>query len=134
MSAPRSCAGSRPIRCWSWSTASAATPPPLVSTDSKIGRGNTPVDFNAIPVSAISRIEVLRDGAGAQYGSDAVAGVINVILDDGAEGGALEAGYGLHHTDVAPIDRTVSDGQTSFLSGKVGTTQVATASCAWAWN
>ena len=93
----------------------------LVSTDSKIGRGTTPVDFNAIPVSAIQRIEVLRDGAGAQYGSDAVAGVINVILDAGAEGGALEASYGLHHTDVEPIDRTLSDGQTSFLSGKAGT-------------
>ncbi|KAF1692189.1 TonB-dependent receptor [Pseudoxanthomonas jiangsuensis] len=93
----------------------------LVSTGSKIGRGTTPVDYNAIPVSAIKRIEVLRDGAGAQYGSDAVAGVVNVILDDGADGGALEASYGLHHTDVEPIGRTLSDGQTSFLSGKVGT-------------
>jgi iron complex outermembrane receptor protein len=93
----------------------------LVSTDSKIGRGTTPVDFNAIPVSAIKRIEVLRDGAGAQYGSDAVAGVVNVILDDDAEGGAVEASYGLHHTDVEPIGRTVSDGQTSFLSAKAGT-------------
>ncbi|WP_353100705.1 TonB-dependent receptor plug domain-containing protein, partial [Stenotrophomonas lactitubi] len=52
----------------------------LVNTDSKIGKGTTPVDFNSIPVSAIKRIEVLRDGAGALYGSDAVAGVINVIL------------------------------------------------------
>ena len=93
----------------------------LVRTGSKIGRGTTPVDYNAIPVSAIKRIEVLRDGAGAQYGSDAVAGVVNVILDDGADGGALEASYGLHHTDVEPIGRTLSDGQTSFLSGKVGT-------------
>ncbi|MBD9367301.1 TonB-dependent receptor [Xanthomonas sp. XNM01] len=93
----------------------------LVSTGSKIGRGTTPVDFNAIPVSAIQRIEVLRDGAGAQYGSDAVAGVINVILDSRAEGGELEASYGAHHTDVEPIDRTLTDGQTTFLSGKVGT-------------
>ena len=93
----------------------------LVSTGSKIGRGTTPVDFNAIPVSAIKRIEVLRDGAGAQYGSDAVAGVINIILDDGAYGGAIEASYGLHHTDVEPIDRTLTDGQTAQLSAKVGT-------------
>src|SRR5690606_16903478 len=93
----------------------------LVSTGSKIGRGTTPVDFNAIPVSAIRRIEVLRDGAGAQYGSDAVAGVINIILDDRAEGGAIEASYGLHHTDLAPIGRTLTDGQTAQLSAKVGT-------------
>ncbi len=93
----------------------------LVSTASKIGRGTTPVDYNAIPVSAIKRIEVLRDGAGAQYGSDAVAGVINVILEDAPEGGAWEASYGLHHTRVEPIGQTLSDGQTSFLSGKVGT-------------
>ena len=92
----------------------------LVNTDSKIGKGNTPVDFNAIPVSAIKRIEVLRDGAGAQYGSDAVAGVINVILNDAPEGGAYEASFGAHHTDVEPIDRTVTDGQTSFASAQVG--------------
>ncbi|RYZ72766.1 MAG: TonB-dependent receptor [Lysobacteraceae bacterium] len=92
----------------------------LVNTDSKIGKGTTPVDFNAIPVSAIKRIEVLRDGAGAQYGSDAVAGVINVILDDAPEGGSYEASFGVHHTDVEPIDRTVTDGQTSFASAQVG--------------
>ncbi|MBN6152168.1 TonB-dependent receptor [Xanthomonas sp. AmX2] len=93
----------------------------LVNTDSKIGKGTTPVDFNAIPVSAIKRIEVLRDGAGAQYGSDAVAGVINVILDDDPDSGALEASFGAHHTEVEPIDRRVTDGQTGYFSGKVGT-------------
>lgn len=93
----------------------------LVNTDSKIGKGTTPVDFNAIPLNAIKRIEVLRDGAGAQYGSDAVAGVINVILEDAPEGGALEASYGLHHTDVEPIDRSATDGQTGYFGGKVGT-------------
>ncbi len=92
----------------------------LVNTDSKIGKGTTPVDFNAIPVSAIKRIEVLRDGAGAQYGSDAVAGVINVILNDAPEGGSYEASFGVHHTDVEPIDQTVTDGQTSFASAQVG--------------
>ncbi|KRG70184.1 TonB-dependent receptor plug domain-containing protein [Pseudoxanthomonas dokdonensis] len=93
----------------------------LVNTDSKIGKGTTPVDFNAIPVSAIKRIEVLRDGAGAQYGSDAVAGVINIILDDASEGGSWEVSYGAHHTDVAPIGQTLTDGQTTFVSGQVGT-------------
>lgn len=93
----------------------------LVNTDSKIGRGTTPTDFNAIPVSAIARIEVLRDGAGAQYGSDAVAGVVNIILDSSPEGGAWEASYGAHHTDVEPIDETITDGQSLFVSGNVGT-------------
>lgn len=92
----------------------------LVSTGSKIGRGTTPVDLNAIPLSAVKRIEVLRDGAGAQYGSDAVAGVINIILNDAPEGGAWEASYGVHHTDVEPIGQTLTDGQTGFLSGQVG--------------
>ena len=49
-----------------------------------IGRGSAGVDLNAIPASAIERIEVLRDGAAAQYGSDAIAGVINVILKSDA--------------------------------------------------
>jgi len=93
----------------------------LVNTDSKIGKGTTPVDFNAIALSAVRRIEVLRDGAGAQYGSDAVAGVVNVILDDAPEGGAWEASYGLHRTDLEPIHRNVTDGQTGQLSATVGT-------------
>ena len=46
------------------------------------GRGNTGTDLNAIPASAIKRIEILRDGAAAQYGSDAIAGVINIVLND----------------------------------------------------
>jgi len=93
----------------------------LVNTDTKIGKGTTPVDFNSIPVSAIKRIEVLRDGAGALYGSDAVAGVINIILDDAPEGGVIEASFGAHHTRLAPIARTLTDGQTGFVSAKAGT-------------
>jgi iron complex outermembrane receptor protein len=46
------------------------------------GRGETGVDLSAIPTEAISRVEILRDGASAQYGSDAIAGVMNVILKD----------------------------------------------------
>ncbi|MGI9078080.1 MAG: TonB-dependent receptor [Gemmatimonadaceae bacterium] len=52
----------------------------LVHVNQTVGRGSTSVDLNAIPVSAIERIEILRDGAAAQYGSDAIAGVINIIL------------------------------------------------------
>jgi iron complex outermembrane receptor protein len=49
------------------------------------GRGNTGTDLNSIPTSAIERIEVLRDGASAQYGSDAIAGVINIVLKSSVE-------------------------------------------------
>jgi iron complex outermembrane receptor protein len=52
----------------------------LINIFGSRGRGNTGTDLNAIPVSAIERIEILRDGASAQYGSDAIAGVINVVL------------------------------------------------------
>ena len=55
-----------------------------------IGRGSQSVDLNTIPLSAIDHIEVLRDGASAQYGSDAIAGVINIILKTGAKGGDVE--------------------------------------------
>lgn len=52
----------------------------LVHVNQSVGRGSTSVDLNSIPASAIDRIEILRDGAAAQYGSDAIAGVINIIL------------------------------------------------------
>lgn len=52
----------------------------LVNLYGTRGRGNTGTDLNAIPTSAIERIEILRDGAAAQYGSDAIAGVINIVL------------------------------------------------------
>ncbi|HEX2094702.1 MAG TPA: TonB-dependent receptor [Longimicrobiaceae bacterium] len=58
----------------------------LVNVNGTIGRGSTAVDLNAIPPSAIERIEILREGAAAQYGSDAIAGVINIVLRSG--GGA----------------------------------------------
>ena len=47
-----------------------------------------------MPISAIERIEILRDGASAQYGSDAIAGVINIILKSQSEGGSVTAEYG----------------------------------------
>jgi iron complex outermembrane recepter protein len=50
------------------------------------GRGNSPTDLNAIPIAAIDRIEILRDGASAQYGSDAIAGVINIVLKSSTDG------------------------------------------------
>ncbi|MBE4916932.1 TonB-dependent receptor, partial [Enterobacter cloacae complex sp. P4RS] len=49
------------------------------------------------------------------------AGVINVILDNGGDGGEIEASYGANHTDLKPIGRTLTDGQTGNISAKVGT-------------
>ncbi len=55
----------------------------LINNLARVGRGGVPVDLDFIPASAIQRIEVLRDGASAQYGSDAIAGVVNIILKEG---------------------------------------------------
>ncbi|PHV31928.1 TonB-dependent siderophore receptor [Janthinobacterium rivuli] len=66
----------------------------VVNVNGTLGRGSAPVDLNAIPLAAIDHVEVLRDGAAAQYGSDAIAGVINIILKKGAAGGDIEVGYG----------------------------------------
>ena len=60
----------------------------LVNVNGFVGRGSAPVDLNAIPSSMVDRIEILRDGAAAQYGSDAIAGVINVVLKQGSGGEA----------------------------------------------
>ena len=54
----------------------------LLHVNTSVGRGTAGTDMNAIPIAAIERIEVLRDGAAAQYGSDAIAGVINIVLKD----------------------------------------------------
>ena len=91
-----------------------------LTTESKLGKGTSPVDFNSIPVGAIKRIEVLRDGAGAQYGSDAIAGVINVVLKDADEGGEATASWGQNRTDFEPTGRSVNDGDTLFASVNSG--------------
>ena len=69
----------------------------LIYTQTSPGRGESGSDISAIPVDAIKRIEVLRDGASAQYGSDAIAGVVNIILKDNAEGGSATLRTGMTH-------------------------------------
>lgn len=69
----------------------------LVYTQTSPGRGESGADISAIPTDAIKRIEVLRDGASAQYGSDAIAGVVNIILKDNPAGGSLTARAGITH-------------------------------------
>ncbi|MDY0779541.1 TonB-dependent receptor [Tenacibaculum sp. IB213877] len=72
----------------------------LVNIFGTRGRGNSGTDLNAIPSAAIKRIEVLRDGASAQYGSDAIAGVINIVLKDDTDGVSGSIGYGAYSTAV----------------------------------
>ncbi len=64
------------------------------------GRGNTGTDLNAIPATSIKRIEVLRDGASAQYGSDAIAGVINIVLKDEVNELSGSVSYGAYSTNA----------------------------------
>jgi iron complex outermembrane recepter protein len=90
----------------------------LVNVNNTIGRGSAAVDLNAIPLAAIERVEVLRDGASAQYGSDAIAGVVNIQLREAREGGEASLTFGTYETDVetAGGDRSESDGDTLTAS------------------
>ena len=98
----------------------------LVNLFGTKGRGNSGPDMNTIPLDAIKRIEVLRDGASAQYGSDAIAGVINVILNDRKQGFEAKAFYGLNlfrspHGGNAVVSDKNLDGLTLDVSGNYGT-------------
>ncbi|MFT3756689.1 MAG: TonB-dependent receptor [Pseudoxanthomonas sp.] len=83
----------------------------LVNVNGTIGRGSSAVDLNAIPVAAIERVEVLRDGASAQYGSDAIAGVVNIVLKGSGSGGSIALGGGQY---------SEGDGEQWQLSGDAG--------------
>jgi len=72
----------------------------LVNINGSVGRGAAATDLNTIPTVALDRIEVLRDGASAQYGSDAIAGVVNVRLREARSGGGAQIDYGFYDTDV----------------------------------
>ncbi|ELR70500.1 TonB-dependent receptor [Fulvivirga imtechensis AK7] len=67
----------------------------LLYTQTSPGRGETGADISSIPTDAIKRVEILRDGASAQYGSDAIAGVMNIILKDDAEEGSVTLRSGI---------------------------------------
>ncbi|MES2297280.1 MAG: TonB-dependent receptor [Pseudomonadota bacterium] len=107
----------------------------LVNVNGTVGRGAAAVDMNTIPAAAVRAIEVLRDGASAQYGSDAIAGVINVRLRNNREGGEFSTSYGKRISDyavvaaappsganwgAAPASRKVHDGDVLNLSGWKG--------------
>jgi iron complex outermembrane recepter protein len=95
----------------------------VVNVNGTQGRGSAPVDLNAIPLSAIDHIEVLRDGAAAQYGSDAIAGVINIILKKGPNGGDAQLGVGEYQKRDGK--QVTLAGSTGFALGDSGWLRVA---------
>jgi iron complex outermembrane recepter protein len=121
----------------------------LLNINGSVGRGTAAVDINLIPSAALERVEVLRDGAAAQYGSDAIAGVINFQLRRDRKGARFSATYGQYETSVSGVrrvtgiqtstpgvpviapdgtfslidtgkDRRASDGKTLTLTGNIG--------------
>ncbi|WP_122414210.1 TonB-dependent receptor plug domain-containing protein [Pseudomonas viridiflava] len=90
----------------------------FVNLGGAVGRGSAPADLNAIALSAIDHIEVLRDGASARYGSDAIAGVINIILKNADHGGSVSTRYGQYKKGDG-IQRQVA-GDTGFALGSNG--------------
>ena len=95
----------------------------LVNINGSVGRGSVGTDMNAIPVAAIERIEVLRDGAAAQYGSDAIAGVINVVLKKKYKGAAVSVNTGGNFTNMPNFtnNQKINDGATTQVDFSVGT-------------
>jgi iron complex outermembrane receptor protein len=95
----------------------------LIHINTSVGRGTAGTDMNAIPAASIKRIEVLRDGAAAQYGSDAIAGVINIVLKDADDGGSVGLTYGEHSKgDGASTNLDVSNGFSLGDDGYVNAT------------
>lgn len=122
----------------------------LLNINTTVGRGAAGVDLSMLPAAAIERVEVLSDDAAAQYGSDAIAGVINVLLKKQREGAEVNVLYGQDYTNIHGVpeavgvqtqpngqpvtipgqtqvyaldyngDREAHDGQTLLLSGNVG--------------
>lgn len=95
----------------------------LVNTNGSVGRGSAAVDLNAIPSTAVERIEVLRDGAAAQYGSDAIAGVLNLRLRKASSGGGASVTYGGYRTDYTGFyggGKDLKDGEALTVAGWQG--------------
>ncbi|MBA3657584.1 MAG: TonB-dependent receptor, partial [Gemmatimonadaceae bacterium] len=93
----------------------------LVNINGTIGRGSTGVDLNAIPSEAIDRIEILRDGAAAQYGSDAIAGVINIILkSDETTDATVQLGSNYTINERLNTDDRLTDGDLATVAANTG--------------
>ncbi|WP_299289213.1 TonB-dependent receptor [uncultured Mucilaginibacter sp.] len=89
----------------------------LVNINGTFGRGSVGTDLNAIPVAAIDHIEVLREGAAAQYGSDAIAGVINIVLKKVTP---LNVAFSYGQSASSTLGRTFYDGKTYQIEGSKG--------------
>ncbi|RTE52059.1 TonB-dependent receptor [Arenibacter aquaticus] len=92
----------------------------LINVNGTFGRGSVGTDLNAIPAAAIQRIEVLRDGAAAQYGSDAIAGVINIILNKSVNELTTTVTTGANFTKNANDQTGGVDGETTNVSASYG--------------
>jgi len=98
-------------------------PGALVNANGSQGRSSSPVDLNSIPIAAIDRVEVLRDGASAQYGSDAIAGVINIVLKGSDSGGSVLATGGQYSAGDGRQYQLQGDG--GFKLGAEGSLHLA---------
>ncbi|MFO7720481.1 MAG: TonB-dependent receptor plug domain-containing protein, partial [Gillisia sp.] len=92
----------------------------LVNVNGTFGRGSVGTDLNAIPAAAISRIEVLRDGAAAQYGSDAIAGVINIVLKSDVNELKFDVTTGANFSKNANDQTGGVDGETVNVAASYG--------------
>ncbi|WP_373072517.1 TonB-dependent receptor domain-containing protein [Zeaxanthinibacter enoshimensis] len=92
----------------------------LINVNGTFGRGSVGTDLNAIPAVAIQRIEVLRDGAAAQYGSDAIAGVINIVLNKEVNELQVTATTGANFTKNANDQTGGVDGETTNIAASYG--------------
>jgi iron complex outermembrane receptor protein len=89
----------------------------LINNLATVAGGSTPVDLDLIPPSAIDHIEFLRDGAAAQYGSDAITGVINIILKNSASGGSADSTAGLSYQHTGALFQENADYGLPFAGG-----------------
>ncbi len=92
----------------------------LINVNGTFGRGSVGTDLNSIPAAAIKRIEVLRDGAAAQYGSDAIAGVINIVLNTAVNELNASVTTGANFSKNANGQTGGSDGETTNVGASYG--------------
>ncbi|WP_095158463.1 TonB-dependent siderophore receptor [Pseudomonas sp. Irchel 3E13] len=84
----------------------------LLNNGTYLNSGSQPVDLDTIPTALVDHVEVLRDGASAQYGSDAIGGVVNIVLKQTDHGGSVSTTYGQNYEN--------GDGETTRQTGNVG--------------
>ncbi len=92
----------------------------LVNVNGTFGRGSVGTDLNSIPAASIKRLEVLRDGAAAQYGSDAIAGVINIVLNDKVNELSFNVTTGANFSENSNEQTGGVDGETVNVSANYG--------------